>query len=523
MSHPNKRALCLLMLAVLLGLSARVPGVFWGWNFPFGWYGHHVDEYTHLVNAETMINPTLPPRWQPHPYPKGLAAHVAVPMVATRILTGAAYDPLPSPKAIMVWGRVVSVAYGAATIAVLLFIARLLFRDPRIPVVSAFILALGGLHVTQGHFFVSDVPSMFWFMLGQYLLFLELKTNVDRSSLFLTLASLCFGISFGLKLAVFALPSLAIVCLVRPPRPFRVMQTSVFFLFGIVAVNFSFFTPFDLFKTVARGVGDPYQFSWLASSLLYAIELPSIVSFPVLILSSMGTVFLSKRYLAAQPTERFVAISLVVTAPLLINVLFILFKLDHFPRHLVPLIPWMSIAAAWSLVRIGDVVHRRGFQPAILVYAPFFLYLAAFVYDGERVFIQEPRNEAARWISRNVPRNEELWWQGHEWIEGYNHVGFPEMGRPSVVVIEMHHANHYLSGMWFKNDFPRDYRRIFDSSSQERVDALQSLFMGTSDYEEKARFGEAYVMPDYLFSDSLIGNRSRNYVAEIVIFRKKGG
>jgi len=106
-------------------------------------------------------------------------------------------------------------------------------------------------------------------------------------------------------------------------------------------------------------------------------------------------------------------------------------------------------------------------------------------------------------------------------MKDYEHVEFPNLGRPPVVVIEMHHANHYLSGMSWKNSFPEDYRFIFASRSQAWVEARQSLFRGTSEYKEVAHFSEGYFMPEYVLTDRLIGNRSRNYVAEIVIFRKR--
>src|SRR3972149_4035386 len=76
-----------LLAALVIGLLARIPGIFWGCNFPTGWAWHHVDEYTPLINAETLINPLVPPRWD-HPYPKGLAAHVAVPVLTARLVQG---------------------------------------------------------------------------------------------------------------------------------------------------------------------------------------------------------------------------------------------------------------------------------------------------------------------------------------------------------------------------------------------------------------------------------------------------
>ncbi len=98
-------------------------------------------------------------------------------------------------------------------------------------------------------------------------------------------------------------------------------------------------------------------------------------------------------------------------------------------------------------------------------------------------------------------------------------IGFPET-RPDVLVMEMLNANHYLSGLGLRNSYPRDYRRIFDSPSQEWIDARQALFKGETEYETVARFEEGYLMPEYRITDAILGNRSRNYVSEVVIMRK---
>lgn len=511
---------CVLVGAFLVGLLVRAPGVMWGSNFPFAWGPHHVDEFTHLVNAEVMINPVKPPRWPPHPYPKGLAAHVAVPMGAYRLLTDSLFGPLPSMKSIIVTGRIVNALYGAATVVLLYLLSRLLFQDRRIANVGAFLFALGGLHVSQSHFFVSDVTSLFWFTLGQYLLFFEIKEEDHQNTLYLLAASACFGAAFGLKLAVFALPTLAIIALASPPRFLRSLQAGAFFLLGVTVVNFGFFTPLDLLKTIARGVGDPYQFEWYTSLFLYIIESPSIFSLPILLFGIFGATLLVRAGIRSRFTASTWPTFAIVWLPLLLNLLFIVFKLDHFPRHWVPIIPWLCLAAAFGLVRTGDWLKERHI-PAAVLYACVFFYLALFVYDGERVFIDEPRNKAAYWIQENVPAGSRISWAGHNWAPGYETVVYPGEGEPEYVVVEMHSANHYLSGMWFRNSYPRDYRRIFGAWPQDWIDTMQALFQGTSEYEEVARFDEGYFMPEYRLSDYLLGNRSRNYVAEIVIFKKK--
>ena len=99
-------------------------------------------------------------------------------------------------------------------------------------------------------------------------------------------------------------------------------------------------------------------------------------------------------------------------------------------------------------------------------------------------------------------------------------VGYPAV-KPRWLVMEMHNANHYLSGLGMRKSYPRDYGRIFDAMTQEWVDAHQAIFEGTAGYEEVARFGEGYFMPEFVLTDELLGNRSRNYLAEVVIFERK--
>ncbi|NNG16926.1 MAG: hypothetical protein HKM89_10635 [Gemmatimonadales bacterium] len=175
------------------------------------------------------------------------------------------------------------------------------------------------------------------------------------------------------------------------------------------------------------------------------------------------------------------------------------------------------MAAGWSLVRIGDRLKQRGIHPSLLM-VPFFLYLAAFVYDGERRFISDPRNEAATWILNNVPPGSTLWWRGAD-LADYESLRYPIKGTPVTLVIDMKDANHYLRGMALRDSFPEESRNIFDSFGQDWVESMQAVFRGTSGYREVARFSEGYVMPEYVVVDRLIGNRSRNYLAEIVVFQ----
>jgi hypothetical protein len=165
-----------------------------------------------------------------------------------------------------------------------------------------------------------------------------------------------------------------------------------------------------------------------------------------------------------------------------------------------------------------DWARARRWSPALIV-APVFAYLALFVFDGERLFIQEPRNAAGAWLIEHVPAGTPFYWQGHG-LRRYKQTVYPDEGRPPIIVMEMHRANEVLSGMGWKNNMPADYRRTFGKRPKEEVEALQGLFKGTTEYREVARFSEHYWMPEFTLVERLLGNRSRNYVTEVVIFER---
>lgn len=534
----TRRNIVLLTAALLAGLLARLPGVWWGSNFPPGWCGHHPDEYTHVLHAQLLINPDQPAferarsrkiglnnpwaaGYSTTPYPKGMAMHVAAPVVAWRILTGSDRDlPPPASAQIIPAGRLITVLYGMASILVTFLLARCLFAGAAVPLLAAWLLALGGLHVTQSHFYLADVPALFWMLLGTLLLWKDLASSDERSWKFYAAAAFCLGVAFGLKLQVAGIPSLGLAALMKANRPARVVLAGVLFLAGMLAINLGTYTPLDFYRTLRSGVSDPYIFSRVSSALLYLAELPSILGLPLFIASLAGGVMLLVRYTRLQDTSLKMRLGVVILLPQLVYLLLVLFKLDHFPRHLIPFIPWLAMSGAWAIARLADHLLARARLAWLAVPLLVLVWQALFVYDGEKGFIDEPRNRAAEWLYANISRGSTLWWYYHS-LPGYETVSFPAV-RPDVVVEEMHHANHYLSGMGLRNSMPRDYRYIFDTESQQEVDAFQELFTGTSGYREAARFGENYFMPEYTLTDRLIGNRSRNYLAEVVIFVRGG-
>ena len=380
-------------------------------------------------------------------------------------------------------------------------------------------MAFGGLHVTQSHFFLADVPALFWFLLGMLFLWHDQADTKNTASTYLALGALCFGFAFGLKLFFAGVPTLGIVVLLKSGRVRRIILAAVFFLFGVTAINGGMYTPLNFYHTVFSGIADPYEFSILSSIMLYIAELPSIISLPLFITSLTGILLLFRKYIRLSDISLKWRIGIIFILPMLLHLFLVLFVLDHFPRHLIPFIPWLLICSAWVVVKLAWHVSSKFNISGLTVILPIFIYMAVFVYDGEKGFINEPRNMAAEWLKTNVPKGSTMWWY-YQNPKDYKPEGFPKV-RPDVIVEEMHHANHYLSGMGFRDSLPSDYRFIFGTKSQKKIDEFQALFTKETDYKETVRFNENYFMPEYTLTDKYIGNRSRNYLAEVVIFVRK--
>jgi hypothetical protein len=510
-----------LTAALVVGLLARLPGVFWGFNWPGAdrFAGHHPDEWTHVVNAEVVMNPNLPPRYE-HPYPKALGAIVGAPVLAWSLLHGSFGGNRPSPRWTILVGRLVSVTFALGAIFMVFLIGRDVLGSERIGVLAAWLLALGGLHVTQSHFFVADVPVTTWLLLSLWLMWRDTQSNEGSEAL--RWAAFFTGAAFAMKLFFFSFPALGLVTLRRGPRLRRVVHVLVFAATGFWISSLGFDTPLTFARVLGGGTNDPYIFDRVKGAILYLVQLPGMLSFPLLVLAALGAVSLFRHIRRSTQRSRVMSGLIIFGTVPLITLLFILLMADHFPRHWVPLIPWAALLGAWALDRGVQALQDRGRSPVLLV-APVILWMAALVVDSERGFVAEPRNDALRWLYANADSGSTLYWSRHGAPRGFVNLRWQNQGDPDYLVIEMYDANNFLSGINWRNSYPADPKAVFDVENPERLRAFQSLFKGELPYREVARFSEAYVMPEHRLSMWLVGDRARSYLTEVVIFRHSAG
>lgn len=502
-----------LLAAVVVGALVRLPGVAWGVNWPDGFGVHHPDERTHVANTEAIVRV----QGGGPAYPKAMGAYAAIPFLAWHALRGELGGPRPHVPWTLGAGRLISVAFGIAAILLVFLICRDALKDRRAGLAAAWLLALGGLHVTQSHFFTADVAATTWTLAAAWLLWRDLTMSGDDDHESLRWAAFSVGAAFALKLFVFAAPALAYAVWARGPRRLRATHSVVFLVAGVWVSGLGFDTPVTLLSALTGSINNPFHFDRLRGAVLYVPQLPGIFSFPLLLLAAAGTWGLVARLRRAGPPGRRHAIAVFGSVPL-VALWIVLAKLDHFPRHWIVFIPWAAIAGGWALAGLGDRLRGSGRQAA-LVFVPVFLWMFAFVVDGERFFLFEPRNDALRWLHANVPADRSVFWMWHGTPAGYRHAEkWPGRVTPDVIVVEMFDANNYLSGIGWRNSYPTDPSEIFDGQTAERVAAVQSLFRGTSACAQVARFPDSYVMPEYRLAMRLVGDRARSYITEVVVF-----
>jgi hypothetical protein len=295
----------------------------------------------------------------------------------------------------------------------------------------------------------------------------------------------------------------------------------VFAATGFWISSLGFDTPLTFARVLAGGTNDPYVFDRVKGALLYVVQLPGILSFPLLALSGIGAVLLFRHLHQNVRRDRIIDGLIIFGSVPLITLLFILLMADHFPRHWVPLVPWAALTGAWALDRGVQALQRAGRSPALLL-APVFVWMGALVVDTERGFIYEPRNEALRWLYANADSGSTLYWSRHGAPRRFENLRWENEGNPDYLAIEMYDANNFLSGINWKNSLPTDPSTVFDVERPERLLAFQALFRGDLSYREVARFSEGYVMPEHQLAMRLVGDRARSYLTELVIFQRTG-
>jgi hypothetical protein len=347
--------------------------------------------------------------------------------------------------------RLLSAAAGIASVWVIFRIAVRLF-DRTTALGAAALLALAFLHVRDSHYGVTDVPMTFMVLVAflSVVRFAESGTRRD-----LAMAGLTAGLATSTKYnaAMVALPGLFAICVsgMKSMRA-RLADAAVFALLMIVA--FACTSPYSFldFRHFMAGVTSDAQHlsqghgvdlgrGWLyhaSTTLRYGVGAPMFVA------GVLGMVLLILR----EPRR---------------GLLFALFPVSYyavlgsgytvFTRHMVPVVPFVCVAAAYFIAEsarsLAGRLHRPLWTPALVT-----LGIVGVLWPSVHSIVMfdvlmgrtDSRLLARRWIEQRFPEGTTIAQigrdGGHVFLHDPNEVSYTtiefsrEGPRPDIVIVQ---------------------------------------------------------------------------------------
>lgn len=396
-----------------LALSLAAAALLRFWALPQGIpFGVQVDEPEVLLRAVRMMKTgDLNPHFFDYP---SLYMYLQALVAVARFLFGAMQGEWSGlaqapPEAFYLWGRGVTAALGTATVWVVYHSG--LRWGRRVALLAAVMFAVMPLHVRESHFVLTDVPVTFFVMLT---LLMSLRAHERSTLVAFTLAGAAAGFAGATKytgvLALF-LPLTA--CAMTPAvRPSRIAAAAVIVVSMVVA--FLIAAPYTLLDLPTF----LNQFARLSGEYRAALAVPEAVW--IIYLKHLRNAF-------GYPGSAIVVAGVVVGASKMVRgpdrlkwAMVTLFPVLYFRfisnqnifygRYLLPLLPFLSLLGAVSVVAIVDFMrHAKLPQGAknsvtilmtLIAIGPPSYTSISFNANAAKVWTTE---EAYNWIIREIP------------------------------------------------------------------------------------------------------------------------
>jgi predicted alpha/beta hydrolase len=388
-------ALCL-GLVLLVGAAARVPGLFWGYDF-FG---------TETVVLHHDEPPYTWGRAAGSPFPRGLELNVRL-LNATLDQVG--LSGLTSSDAYrFLVGRLVSLVYGILTLVVIARLGAALFGSDEVGLLAAFFLALADLHVTYSHIAIPDSAATFWFYAALLGASAALSHGSRRA---FVVAAICTGAAAAMRYQLMSVVPLVWWVARSRRRLLDAMLLLVTVAGSAVLFNGLTVNPAVTFQLAALVAGgQPFDVNRPGLPLAYLAVLLVGVGLPVFLLAGYGLVRFGQTRAAAWRTWRDaladdrIAVCLAPGAAFVQACSVVLWA----PRHVVVVVPFVTLMAAYGF---AGIAHRRwGRLPATVaargMLALLAIYLAVQVASVQAHFVDDPLEKAGRWLRARVPAGE---------------------------------------------------------------------------------------------------------------------
>jgi 4-amino-4-deoxy-L-arabinose transferase-like glycosyltransferase len=275
-------------------------------------------------------------------------------------ITGAAVAKAAFEPVLHVIARALSVSAGIATIAVLCGAAREIFSR-RVALLAAAFLAVAFLHVRDSHFGVTDVPATF-FAVCAFWAGLRCATSgvtIGRAAIAGALCGLAASTKYNLGLVL--LPALVAILeqtVLNRPRSIGLAVRAIAVLLVFAAIGFLAGTPYALldhrtFAAAMTGLRDHLTGGHVVMARGWTYHAMFTLRYglgmPLLIAAGAGVCWLIVR----RPRSA----ALVLAFPLAYYVV-LGAGLTVFARYMVPIVPFLCLAAAVAVDRLADAISR---------------------------------------------------------------------------------------------------------------------------------------------------------------------
>jgi 4-amino-4-deoxy-L-arabinose transferase-like glycosyltransferase len=407
----------LLAVIVAVAFGLRIDGYRWGLPFRL-----HPDEWKYVGGAGkihltgewnpdyfrnppglTYLNAAWFPLWlelhNPVEIPSWLRVDVSKSKATRYVKTAYLYRPFD----LVAGARFLSALFGAAGVVLLFFLSRQ-FLSYRESLMAAVIYAVSFLSVRDSHFAVNDIAMTFWVMLGMWVAALAYRCN--RYGYWI-LACILAGIAVAFKYNAFPL----VLCIIvlrflhaksqKPPiQPVRLITDAL--LFGAVSVlMFLVICPFPILDPSAfwGDVLDQAQKNtaqWTGQKNSWAGFL------------CMETLWISEGFItcAFAVWGFFILVKKRCWVYLLFPLFYLLLILAHslfFARFVLPLLPWMAIAAAVGIQSLVEKYSLPKWVGIALVLLALVEPLGKDLRSNDLIQKEDTRIQTLHWLMTEEP------------------------------------------------------------------------------------------------------------------------
>lgn len=386
---------------VLLGAILRFYGLKWGLPGDIRDYSYHPDEFLTIGAAfgRVLADRTLDTGFYNYP-------SLYIYSAALAVAVGFAYGAAGTFANVYLAARTVTALAGTAAVAVTYWAGRVIFGRVA-GIIAALVMCVAPIHAQHSHFATVDVPCTLLVAAALGFAGLILQSGSWKSYL---LGGAMAGLAAGTKYnAGLVLLSVIAAHLLRGGGLRRIAGPQIWAAVGCAVVAFVISTPGSVMHPdkflhgltyelrhaaeghglVFVGTGSGFLHT-LTSSMWYGLGPQLVLCVPAVVL-------------AVVRRQRYALAVLAFAIPY-----FVLISLSQvrFARYALPMFPGIAVITGWFVVEVWSAIRGRvgRLAWAALCGLVFCWTLAVAVIWTAQFGMPDPRDQAARWITSNIPK-----------------------------------------------------------------------------------------------------------------------